>query len=263
MENVRNHRDIKIVTTNKQRNKLISEPNYHTTKYISKYLLIIEMKKTEVKMNRPIYLGQAKLDNSKILMYKLWYNYIKPKYGDRARLCYMDTDSFIIHIETEDFYKDIANDVEVSFDTCKYNEKDGRPLPIAKNKKELGFFKDELDGKLLTEFLALRAKVYAYLLEDGSEHKKAKETNKCIVKKEIKFKEYKESIYENKTVLKLQQGFRSYCHTFFTEEINKIALSNNDKKRLQTFDEITTYPRWYNAFMVCESKMLAKNKYKC
>ena len=74
---------------------------------------------------------------------------------------------------------------------------------------------------------------------------------------------HKESIYENKTVLKLQQGFRSYCHTFFTEEINKIALSNNDKKRLQTFDEITTYPRWYNAFMVCESKMLAKNKYKC
>ena len=263
MENVRNHRDIKIVTTNKQRNKLISEPNYHTTKYISKYLLIIEMKKTEVKMNRPIYLGQAILDNSKILMYKFWYNYIKPKYGDRARLCYMDTDSFIIHVETEDFYKDIANDVEVSFDTCKYNEKDGRPLPIPKNKKELGFFKDELDGKLLTEFLALRAKVYAYLLEDGSEHKKAKETNKCIVKKEIKFKEYKESIYENKTVLKLQQGFRSYCHTFFTEEINKIALSNNDKKRLQTFDEITTYPRWYNAFMVCESKMLAKNKYKC
>ena len=100
MENVRNHRDIKIVTTNKQRNELASEPNYHTTKYISKNLLIMEMKKTEVIMNKPIYLGQAILDISKILIYEFWYDYIKPKYGDKARLCYMDTDSFIIYIET-------------------------------------------------------------------------------------------------------------------------------------------------------------------
>ena len=99
MENVRNHRDIKIVTTNKQRNKLASEPNYHTTKYISKNLLIMGVKKTEVKMNKPIYLGQAILDISKILIYEFWYDYIKPKYGDKARLCYMDTDSFIIYIE--------------------------------------------------------------------------------------------------------------------------------------------------------------------
>ena len=108
MENVRNHRDVKIVTTNKQRNKLASEPNYHSTKYISKDLLIIEMKKIEVKMNKPVYLGQAILDISKILMYEFWYNYIKLKYGDKARLCYMDTDNFIISIETED----VANDVE-------------------------------------------------------------------------------------------------------------------------------------------------------
>ena len=100
MENVRNHRDIKIVTTNKQRNKLASEPNYHTTKYISKNLLIMEMKKTEVIMNKPIYLSQVILDISKILMYEFWYDYIKPKYGDKARLCYMNTDSFIIYTET-------------------------------------------------------------------------------------------------------------------------------------------------------------------
>ena len=112
MENVRNHRNIKLVTTNKQRSKLASEPNYHSTKYISKDLLIMEMKKTEVKMNKPIYLGQAILDISKTLMYEFWYNYIKPKYGDKARLCYTDTDSFVIYIKTKDFYKDIANDVE-------------------------------------------------------------------------------------------------------------------------------------------------------
>ena len=112
MENVRNHKDIKIVTTNKRRSILASEPNYHSTKYISKDLLIMEMKKTEVKMNKPIYLGQAILDLSKTLMYAFWYHYIKPKYGDKARLCYMDTDSFVIYIETEDFSKDIASDVE-------------------------------------------------------------------------------------------------------------------------------------------------------
>ena len=112
MENVRNHRDIRMVTTDKRRSILASEPNYHSTKYNSKDLLIMEMKKVEVKINKPRYLGQAILDVSKMLLYKCWYDYIKPKYGDKARLCYMDTDSFIIYIETEDFYKDIANDVE-------------------------------------------------------------------------------------------------------------------------------------------------------
>ena len=102
-ENVRNHRDIKIVTTDKRRSILASEPNYHSTKYISKDLLITEMRKVEVKMNKPIYLGQAILDISKTLMYEFWYDYIKPKYGDKARLCYMDTDSFVIYVKTEDF----------------------------------------------------------------------------------------------------------------------------------------------------------------
>ena len=134
MGNIRNHRDIKIVTTNKQRNKLASEPNYHTTKYISKNLLIMEMKKTEVKMNKPIYLGQAILDITKILIYEFWYDYIKLKYGDKARLCYMDTDSLITYIKTEDFYKDIANDVEERFDTSNYDKNDERPLPIGKKK---------------------------------------------------------------------------------------------------------------------------------
>ena len=143
MENVRNHRDIKIVTTNERRSKLASEPNYHSTKYISKDLLIMEMKKTEVKMNKPIYLGQAILDISKTLMYEFWYDYLKPKYGDKVKLCYMDTDSFVIYVKTEDFYKDIANDVDKWFETSNYDEKDERPLPIGINKKVIGMFKDE------------------------------------------------------------------------------------------------------------------------
>ena len=141
MENVRNHRDIKLVTTDKRRSILASEPNYHSTKYISKDLLVMEMKKTEVRMNKPIYLGQAILDISKTLMYEFWYDYIKPKYGDNARLCYMDTDSFIMHMKTEDFYKHISNDVNKWFDTSDFNKNDNRPLEIGKN-KVIGKFKD-------------------------------------------------------------------------------------------------------------------------
>ena len=133
MENVRYHSDIRLVTTDKRRSILASEPNYHSPKYISKDLLIMEMNKVEVKMNKPIYLGQAILDISKTLMYEFWYDYIKPKYGDKARLCYMDTDSFVMHIKTEDFYKDIAGDVERWFDTSNYDVKDKRPLSIGKN----------------------------------------------------------------------------------------------------------------------------------
>ena len=115
MENIRKNRDIKLLTTNKKRNKLVSEPNYHTMNYISEDLPIIEMNKTKVKMNKPIYLGLPILDISKILMYEFWYDYMKPKYGNGVKLCYMDMDSFIMSIKTNDFYKDIANDVEKRF----------------------------------------------------------------------------------------------------------------------------------------------------
>ena len=160
MENVRNHRDIKLVTTDKRRSILAPEPNYHSTKYISKDLLVMEMKKTEVRMNKPIYLGQAILDISKTLMYEFWYDYINPKYGDNVRLCYMDTDSFVMDIKTDDFYKDISNDVDKWFDTSNYDKNDNRPLEIGKNKKVIGKFKDELGGKIMNEFCALRAKTY-------------------------------------------------------------------------------------------------------
>ena len=185
MENVRNHENIKIVTMDKRRSILASEPNYHSTKYISKYLLIMKMKKTKVKMNKPIYLGQAVLDLNKKLMYEFLYDYIKPKYGDKAKLCYMDTDSFVMNIKTEDFYKDIASDVERWFDTSNYDKKDSTPLPIGKNKKVIGLFKDELGGKIVTEFCALRAEAYTYKLDDDTEHKKDKGTKKSIIKREL------------------------------------------------------------------------------
>ena len=242
MENVRNHKDIKIVASSKRRSILASEPNYHSTKYISKDLLIMEMNKVEVKMNKPIYLGQAILDISKTLMYEFWYDYIKPKYEDKARLCYMDTDSFVMHIKTEDFYKDIADDVERWFDTSNYDEKVERPLPIGKNKKVIGMFKDELGRKIMTEFCALRAKTYSYRLDDDTEMKKAKSTKKCIVKRELAFKNYMDSLFNEEVIIRSQQRFRSDHHRVYSEEVNTIALSSNEDKRLQTFDKVTTFP---------------------
>ena len=114
------YRNIKLVTTDKKRHKLVSEPNYHTMNYISEDLYITEMKRTKVKMNKPIYLGLSILDISKILMYEFWYDYMKPKYGHDVKLCYMDTDSFVMNIKTEDLYKGITNDVEKRLDTSNY-----------------------------------------------------------------------------------------------------------------------------------------------
>ena len=141
MENIRKHRDITLVTTDKKRSKMVSEPNYHTINLISEDLSIIEMKQTKVKMNKPFYLGLSILEISKILMYEFWYDYMKPKYGNDVKLCYMDTDSFIMNIKTNDFYEDIANDVKNRFDTSNYEV--NRPLPMGNNKKVIGLMKDE------------------------------------------------------------------------------------------------------------------------
>ena len=175
MENVRKHRDIKLVTTEERRNKLVSEPDYHTTKHFSENLLAIEMKRTKVKMNKPVYLGMSILDISKTLMYEFWYDYIKPKYKEKAKLCYMDTDSFLIHIFTEDFFEDISNDVEKWFDTSNYDKNDKRSRKIGINKTVIGMFKDELGGKIVIEFCATRAKTCVYLMDDDTEKKKLKQ----------------------------------------------------------------------------------------
>ena len=128
MENIRKRRYLKFVTTDKERNKLVLEPNYHTMNYIFEDLSITEMNKAKVKMNKPIYLGLSILDISEILMYEFWYDYMKPKYGNDVKLCYMDMESFIMSIKTNDFYKDIANDVEKRFDISNYEV--NRPLPL-------------------------------------------------------------------------------------------------------------------------------------
>ena len=248
MENIRNHRDIKLVTTDKKRSKLVSEPNYHTINLISEDLSIIEMKKTKVKMNKPIYLALSILEISKTLMYEFWYDYMKPKYNNDVKLCYMATDSFIMNIKTNDFYKDIANDVENRFDTSNYEVK--RPLPTGKNKKIIGLMKDELGGNIITEFVTLRPKIYSVLTDDGKDGKKAKGTKKCVIKKMIKFNDYKKCLLNDELILKPQQRFISKKHDVYTENINKIALSNNDDKRIVSSNKISSYPYGYKGEIV-------------
>ena len=121
---------------------------------------------------------------------------MKPKYGNRVKLCYMDTDSFIMSIKTNDFYKDISIDVDKRFDTSNYEI--NRPLPTGKNKKVIGLMKDELGGKIITEFVTMRPKTYSYSTDDGKEDKKAKGTKKCVIKRMIKFNDYKNCLLKIK-----------------------------------------------------------------
>ena len=229
---MRNHRDIKLVASDKRRKRLVSEPNYHSHKNFSKHLMAIEIKKTRVKMAKPLYLGMSVLDISKVLMYEFRYDYINTKYEDRVKLCYTDTDSFIIFIKTEDFFEDISNDIERWFDRSNYNENDKRPLPIGKNKKAPGLFKDDLGRKIVTNVVAVRPKTCAYLMDDGAYHKKANGTKKCVIKQKIMFENYKDCLFNNETVYRSQERFKSYYYAMYTEEVNKTALSSNDDKKI-------------------------------
>ena len=242
-ENIRKHRDIKLVTIDKKRSKLVSEPNCHTINLITEDLSIIEMKKTKVKMTKPIYLALSILEIIKTLMYEFWYDYMKPKYNGNVKLCYMDTDSFVMNIKTNDFYEDIASDVENRFDTSNYEVK--RPLPTGKNIKVIGLMKDELGGKIIKEFVTLRPKTYSFLTDDGKEDKKTKGTKNCIIKKMIKFNDYKKCLLDDEVILKSQKRFVSKKHDIYTENINKIALSNNDDKRIVSSNKISSYPYGY------------------
>ena len=156
MQNIRNHNDMKLVTSKQKYEKYFMKPNFKDGRAFSKDLFAVEMGKTEMKMNKPVYLGQAILDLSKTLMYEFHYDYIRPKYDSKVKLYYMDTDNFVYEIETEDFYRDIAKDVEKRFDTSGYSKDENRSLPIGTSKKVIGLMKDELGGKIMTEFLALR-----------------------------------------------------------------------------------------------------------
>ena len=186
-ENVKKHLSIKLVTTERSRNYLVSVSNYQTTKFFTENLLAIEVRKTQILMNKPVYLGLSILDLSKTVMYEFWYDYVKPKYGENAKLCYMDTESFHVHVKTDDNYKYISEDVETKFDTSNFEI--DRPLPKGKNKKVIALMKDELGRQIMKEFVGLRVKTYSCLKDNNDEDKKAKGTKTFVLKRKLKFQD--------------------------------------------------------------------------
>ena len=257
MENIRNHKNMKLVTSDKKYLKYVMKPNFKDGFPFSKHLFAVEMGKTEIKMNKPVYLGQAILDLSKTLMYEFHYDYMRPKYGSKIKLWYMDTDSFVYEIETEDFYRDIAKDVKKRFDTSGYSKDDNRPLPIGINKKVIGLMKDELGGKIMTEFVALRAKMYAYRKIDclavqhdhfvACDEKRCKGTKKCVVFEGLTFDDYKTCVFDGKTIYRDQMLFENKKHEVYTVSKYKIALNRDDDKRIVQANGITTLARGHVA----------------
>ena len=173
---------------------------------------------------------------------------MKPKYGENLKLCYMDTDSLIYHIKTKDFYSDIADDVPTRFDTSGYCP--NHPLPVGLNKKVIGLMKDELGGAIMTEFVALRPKLYSYLKLDGSEalegpcfkeDKKYTGIKKCVVKKTLTFEDYRNCLLNPMNVYRSQLMFRSSKHEVHTIEVNKVALNRDNDKRISKKDRILTF----------------------
>ena len=162
IENVRKRRDIKLIVTEERRKKLTSESNYESCTTFSDELMATEMRKTSILLDKLIIVGQAILDKIKELMYEFYYDYLKPKFKDKVKLLYMDTDSFVLHIETEDFYEDIKNDIHDWFDTSKYLKLMNLPLEYGVNKKIVGKMKDELFDGFMKEFIAIGPKVYGF-----------------------------------------------------------------------------------------------------
>ena len=240
MENIRNRVDIKLVNNKKQAEKLSAKPNFKQCNIFSEDLVAIHMKKTKLDFDKPVYLGMCILDLSKTLMYDFHYNYIKQKYGDKAKLLLTDTDSLMYEIQTEDFYKDINGDVKDRFDTSGYPRGHPSGIPSGFNKKVLGMFKDEVNGNVIDEFVGLRAKLYSYKMFEGEESKKCKGVKKSVVKKSITHEDYKKCLTDRKPQLRKMNVIRSHKHNVFTEEVNKVALSANDDKRYILEDGINT-----------------------
>ena len=232
--------NIKLVNDKKEAEKLSAKPNFNHCNIFSEDLVAIHMKKTKLDFNKPVYLGMCILDLSKTLMYDFHYNYIKQKYGDKAKLLFTDTDSLMYEIQTEDFYNDISADVENRFDTSDYPKNHPSGIPSGFNKKVIGMFKDEVGGKVIDEFVGLRAKLYSYKMLEGKESKKCKGVKKSVVKKSIEHEDYKKCLFTGKEQLRKMNVIRSHMHEVYTEEVNKIALSPSDDTRYILEDQVHT-----------------------
>ncbi|KAL9971964.1 hypothetical protein ACROYT_G018195 [Oculina patagonica] len=250
MENLRNRVDIKIVRSdeNNKIRKLVASPLYSRHFLFSNDLVGIEMRKSLLFLNKPVYTGMTILDNSKILMYDFFYNHLKKIYGSRCELLYTDTDSLLVEIETEDVYEDMRVDKE-KYDTSDYPK--DHPLFCEKNKKVLGKMKDECAGKPIAECVCLRPKMYSILTEDQKKIKKAKGVKKCVVKKKILHENYLETLFGTKQLWHGMNILRSEGHEIYGMHLNKVSLSPFDSKRWIADDGMHTNAYGYK---FCETK---------
>ena len=240
IENLRKRVDVSLVNLEKKAKRLTSKPNFKKCTIFSENLCAIEMSKTQIYFNKPVYLGMCILDLSKTLMYDFHYNYIKPKFRG-ASLLFTDTDSLAYEIQTEDFYSDISSDVEAKFDTSNFPDNHPSGIPTGANKKVVGMFKDEAGGKIIEEFVGLRAKLYSYkMFNSKKETKKCKGVKQGVVEKTITFDDYKTCLFSGEKQYRQMMTFRSRKHEIFTEEINKVALSADDDKRIILPDKVNT-----------------------
>ena len=235
-ESVRKRKDITLATNVNQLRKLVNSNNYRSHKIFGEELVMVERQKAEVYLNKPIFIGQAVLDISKQHMYDFHYNYMLKKYPNKAQLTYTDTDSLVYQIQTDDIYKDMQKDSHL-YDLSNFPK--DHPLYNETNKKIPGQMKDEEAGQIISEFIALRSKLYSYITDKDCV-KKAKGIKKQVVKNEISFEDYKSVLLDKVPIEKQMAVFRSRNHKIFTENVTKVAIDGMDTKRTILEDGIST-----------------------
>lgn len=259
MENIRKRIDIHLRTTWDGRcgvRKLVAMPNFKRATIFDENFVAVEMKKTNILMDKPIAVGMAVLDISKVVMYEYYYNFLKKRYGDQISLVYTDTDSFVLEVETDDFYADMKQNLE-RYDTSDYPKDNKFNMPQV-NKKVPGLFKDELNGEIITEFVGLRSKMYCVKTGSVDKMKKAKGVKKCVLKKEIGFDDYLDCLKNGTSIKKNQTTFRTKLHKMYTIEQSKIALSSHDDKRYIVTCEVCKN----GSCTTCNFQTLAHGHYK-
>ena len=239
MENLRNRVDIKIVRSNEKDKirKLVASPLYSRHVIFTNDMVGIDMRKSRLLLNKPVYTGMTILDNSKILMYDFYYNQLKKQYGKKCELLYTDTDSLLLEIETEDVYKDIKAN-EKHYDTSDYPKE--HPLHSTVNKKVLGKMKDECAGTPISDIICLKPKMYSNMKADEKNIRKAKGVKKSVVKKQIKHEQYKKTLFGTQQMWHGMNILRSEGHEIYGMHVNKISLSPFDSKRWIADDGVNT-----------------------
>ena len=237
MENVRKRVNVKLLRSDEEEKilKLVAKPTFAQQVIFNRDLVGIQNHKEKVLLNKPIYVGMSVLDLSKHLMFDFYYNTLKARYGDKIRLLYTDTDSVIIHVQTEDIYADMSLNADL-YDTSNYSP--GHPLYSDQNKKIIGKLKDELGGKVMTEFIGIRPKMYSYVGEESG--KRAKGVKKSVLCKTITHEDYKKCLLNREVFSRDMPGLRSRAHTIYGETVHKVALAPLDTKRYILDDGIST-----------------------